>query len=162
MAAVHTTKSSEPMWVEKSAMDTGRRLVFGWAMVAKVDGTPYTDTDKSHLPQDVILDSSLDFMLHSRVADQMHLEKAEGVVVYALPLLDDVGGVDLMGPAGITSTKKGLYIGVQFSPAVFAKFQSGEYTGFSVAGDAMAEFYPEGTCPACRGPATACGHGVSS
>lgn len=159
---------SQPFKVVK--FDPSRRLVLGWALVSNdVDGKPYVDADKSHIPQSVVLDSTIDFMLHSAKADAMHDEMAQGRVLMAFPFLDgfadDFVNEYIGMPPGtpIKAGKRGLGIGVQFTPAVFAKFLNGEYTGFSGGGDAMAVFMSEGTCPGCRAPAATCAHsGVTS
>lgn len=139
-------------------VDAERRLVMGWAMVAVDKGLAYIDNDKSHIPQDVIMNSALDFMLHSRKSDVMHNEHAEGTVVFAWPFLDGYSD-EFAQPSDGT---RGFAIGVRFSPAVFAKFESGEYTGFSTGGDAMAMFVSEDQCPACNKPKVMCPHGGGS
>lgn len=144
---------SQPFKVLK--VDAGRRLVFGYAMVAVDKGQIYVDSDKSYIPQDVILDSAIDFMLHSRKSDEMHNERTQGDVLFAWPFLDGISD-DIAQPADGT---RGLAVGVRFTPAVFAKFQSGEYTGFSGGGDAMAKFFKSDTmCPECEVEKSTCKH----
>lgn len=152
MSDVVIQAHSNPIRVQK--VDEGRRLVLGWAMVAVDKGKLYVDHDGSYIPQDVILDAAIDFMLNSRVSDEMHAEIKKGATVFAWPFLDGYSD----GFALPADGTRGLAVGVQFSPAVFAKFQSGEYTGFSGGGEAMALFMKDGTCPECLTSADACKH----
>lgn len=158
---------SQPFKVVK--FDQGRRLVLGWALVSNdVDGKPYVDADRSHIPQSVVLDSTIDFMLHSAKADVMHDEVAQGRVLMAFPFLDGYADAfvnEYLGrpaDAQVEKGKRGLGIGVQFSQVVFNKFLAGGFTGFSGGGDAMAVFMSESMCPGCRAPLATCAHsGVS-
>jgi hypothetical protein len=154
MSDVAVKAHSQPFRVQK--VDSGRRLVLGWAMVAVDKGKLYVDHDRTYIPQDVILDSAIDFMLNSRASDEMHREIKEGATLFCWPFLDGVSD-DFALPADGT---RGLAVGIQFSPAVFAKFQSGEYTGFSGGGDAMAIFMPDGHCPECLKMASLCQHAL--
>lgn len=153
MSQVNVIAHSAPFKVLK--VDAGRRLVFGYAMVSVDKGRLYVDSDKSYIPQDVVFDSAIDFMLHSRKSDEMHDERTKGDVLFAWPFLDGIGDQFPL-PADGT---RGLAIGVQFQPAVFAKFESGEYTGFSTGGNAMARFYSsEDMCPECEVSKASCKH----
>lgn len=111
-------------------VDKSLGLVFGWAMISKVDGQDYFDTQHDHIPDQTILESSLDFMLNSRAAKAMHVGDQRGTVVFAFPMLEDVAkgyGIDTKG-------KFGLLVAAKFDAGVLAKFESGEYTGFSIGG----------------------------
>lgn len=142
------------------SLDKPKRLVFGWAMVSteKADdkGQPYVDTQNTYIPQNVILNSSYDFMLHSRKSDDMHDEKQVGTVVYAWPFLDG-----FIVPFAVPAEKRGFAIGVTFDQATFDKFERGEYTGFSVGGMATAKMLQPGHCPECEKPYADCPHGGS-
>lgn len=135
-----------------------KRLVFGWAMVAtekaSSNNDPYVDTQNTYIPQDVILEASYDFMLHSRKSDDMHNEKTVGTVIYAWPFLD--GYIE---PFATPGEKRGFSIAVSFDQKTFDKFERGEYTGFSVGGLATAKMIPDGHCPECEKPRTQCVHG---
>ena len=52
-----------------------------------------------------------------------------GVVPFAFPLLED-----MLDPLGIQTTKTGLLVGMKPDPAMFARFESGELTSFSIGG----------------------------
>lgn len=116
--------------VAVTKVDASLGLVFGWAMISKVEGKDYFDSQGDHIPDKTILESSLDFMLNSRAAKAMHVGEQRGQVVFAFPMLEEVAkgyGIDTKG-------KYGLMVGAKFDPDVLAKFQDGTYTGFSIGG----------------------------
>lgn len=115
-------------------VDESLGIVFGWAIVCKVDGEEYYDLQGDHIPEETMLKASCDFMQNSRMAKDMHGDEAEDVlpggVVFAFPLTEDVAK-----SFGITTSKSGLMIG--FKPDrqdILEKFMTGEYTGFSIGG----------------------------
>lgn len=110
-------------------VDETLRLVFGFAIVCKVDGEDYYDVQKDHIPEDAMLKAADQFMVESRVSGDMH-KRADGSVVFAFPLTTEVAKA-----LGIVTKKTGLLVAVRPSPEVFEKFKSGEYTGFSIGGE---------------------------
>lgn len=115
--------------------DDSLGLVFGLAVVCLEDGKPYFDSYGDHVPEDVMLKHAADFMANSRVSTDMHARAdgapvPDGTVVFAFPLTTEIAKA-----LGIETLKRsGLLIGMKPSPEVFAKFKSGEYTGFSLGG----------------------------
>lgn len=104
-------------------------LVFGFAIVSKIDGEPYFDTQGDHIPEQSMLEAATDFMAGvERTAGDMH-KTADGQVVFAFPLTEDIAK-----SLGIATRMTGLLIAVRPSADVLAKFRSGEYTGFSIGG----------------------------
>lgn len=110
-------------------VDDSLGLVFGFAIVCKIDGEPYFDTQGDHIPEDAMLKAASDFMVNSRVAKDMHNGGPIGPVVFAFPLTDDIAKA-----MGIESQKTGLMIAMKPPAPILAKYQSGEYTGFSIGG----------------------------
>lgn len=108
-------------------------LVFGWAMITKEDGQPYFDSQGDSIPDETMLKRSAEFMLSKRVAGEMH-EVEDGDVIFAFPLTEE-----LAKKLDIVSKRYGLLYGVKPSAEVFAKFESGEYTGFSIGGERLDE-----------------------
>lgn len=110
-------------------------LVFGLAIVCLEDGKPYFDSYGDHVPEDVMLKHAADFMANSRISTDMHARAdgkpvQDGSVVFAFPFTTEIAK-----SLGIETVKRtGLLIGMKPSPAVFKKFKSGEYTGFSIGG----------------------------
>lgn len=104
-------------------------LVFGFAIVSKVDGEPFFDSQGDYIPEESMLKAATDFMLHSRVAKEMHEGEAVGEVVFAFPLTSEVAKA-----LDIRTHKTGLLIAMKPGPEAMAKFKSGEYRGFSIGG----------------------------
>lgn len=132
--------------VKADSMDTGLNLVRGWAVVSSVDGRPYIDLHDDYIPQGPLLKAAIAFMRHSRMSDDMHDERPRSVVVESV-VIDD-GWCEAFGA---TLDKRGWAVGIQFPPDIFAKFQSGEYTGFSIGGRLItASAVEDGVCPECK------------
>lgn len=120
-------------------VNTELGLVFGYAIVCNIHGEPYFDNDSSgvpdHIPEDAMLKSATDFMLNSRVGNDMHVHGPDGepvpdgTVVFAFPMTADIAAA-----LDIKVEKTGLLIAMKPSPDVLAKFKSGEYRGFSIGG----------------------------
>lgn len=112
-------------------------LVFGWAIVCKKDGRPYVDTQKHHIPESDMLEKSAEFMLNSRRGGEMHRKDEEGNkihkgdVVFCFPMTDEIAkafGLSLGDRTGLMIAYKPM------DKAILDKFESGEYTGFSIGG----------------------------
>lgn len=114
---------------EVCKVDQGLGLVFGWAIVCKQDGVEYFDLQEEHVPEQGMLEASLDFMLDRRVSKEMHAGESQGTVVFAFPLTTEIAKA-----FEITTKKTGLIIGVKPNASMLAKFVSGELTGFSIGG----------------------------
>lgn len=111
-------------------VDNKLGLVFGFAIVSKVDGEPYFDVQGDHIPEDSMLKAATDFMAQSRKAKEMHHGDGVGEVLFAFPLTEDIAK-----SLGIETKTTGLLIGMKPSPEVFGKFADGTYTGFSIGGE---------------------------
>jgi hypothetical protein len=134
-AAEHDSGKSEDMnkfetGAEVCKVDEALGLVFGYAIVSKVDGEPYYDLHGDHIPEDAMLEAATDFMLNSRVAKEMHEGEKAGEVVFAFPMTEDISK-----SLDIDPKRTGLLIAMKPSdPTTLEKFASGEYTGFSIGG----------------------------
>lgn len=112
-----------------SKVDEALGLVFGFAIVCKQDGDEYFDLQDDHIPEDAMLKAAMDFMLNSRVADDMHDGVEMGKVVFAFPLTEDIAKA-----LDIQTRQTGLLIAMQPNEDVLEKFKDGTYTGFSIGG----------------------------
>ncbi|MEQ8448239.1 MAG: XkdF-like putative serine protease domain-containing protein [Nitratireductor sp.] len=111
-------------------VDSSLGLIFGWAIVSKVDGADYFDTQGDHIPEDSMLKASADFMANSRLAKEMHVGDGKGSVVFAWPMTAEIAK-----SMGITTKNTGLMIAMKpDSPEMLGKFADGTYTGFSIGG----------------------------
>lgn len=112
-------------------VDSSLGLVMGWGIICSEDAgvTPYFDRQNEHVPELAMLTESADFMANRRVAKDMHSGEEQGQVVFAFPMT-----VEIAKSFGITTPKTGLMIAVRPNPGMMAKFESGEFTGFSIGG----------------------------
>jgi hypothetical protein len=130
-------------------VDEGLGLIFGFAIVCKVDGKPYFDTGelqadgsriRDHITEEAMLKSAAAFMADSRVACVMH-ERTEGGevvpdggVVFCFPLTTEIAK-----SLGIETQKTGLLVAIKPDSAeALAKARAGEYRGFSIGGRRVA------------------------
>ena len=120
-------------------------IVFGWGVVATENGEKYFDTQGDHIPDDSVLEASAEYMLTSRVAGDQHIKDDnnqlvhKGTVVFAWPMTKDIAEA-----FGFPTTKTGLLVGLKpDDPEILTKFETGEYTGFSIGGFRIREFTEE-------------------
>lgn len=123
----------KPLLCKVSETQPEHRMVFGWAIVCTENGELYVDPEGVHVPEEVMFDAAVEFMINSRELQAMHKGKAVGSVVCAWP----VTGETLAAMGHQQCVKTGLMVGVMpSSREVLQKFKSGEYTGFSIGGEA--------------------------
>jgi len=105
-------------------------LVLGWAIVSKIDGEPYFDTQGDHITEEAMLEAATNFMQSARAAKAMHAGADRGTIVFAWPMTEEIAkayGIE-------TGGKYGLMVAAKYDAEVMEKFESGEYTGFSIGG----------------------------
>lgn len=122
-------ESEKLIKVNSIDIDTELGLVFGYAIVCEKDGVPYFDTQGEHIPENVMLKASSNFMENSRVAKEMHTGEPIGSTIFAFPLTTDIAK-----SLGITTQKTGLIIAMKPNDEVLNKFKNKELTGFSIGG----------------------------
>jgi len=116
--------------------DASRRLVFGWLIVCTKGGKKYRDTDKTHVPDAVMLDGALDWARTVKAADVEHSRKPVGSHPFLFPMTAEVAkAIGWENPP-----KTGLLVGQQVDAETFARFESGELKAFSVDAEATAVF----------------------
>lgn len=116
--------------IKVQKVDSNLGLVLGWAIICKDAGQDYFDLQGDHIPEDVMLKASTEFMENSRAAKAMHAGPDRGSILFAFPMTTEIAkayGID-------TGGKTGLMVAAKFDEGVLAKFDSGEYTGFSIGG----------------------------
>ncbi len=112
-------------------VDKGEGIVYGFAIVCKVDDDDYYDIQGDHIPEDVMRSAATDFMKSERGAKAMHMGVCKGRIVHSLPLTTELGIA--LGLDGID--KSGWIIGMQpDDDEILQKFANGEFTGFSIGG----------------------------
>ena len=128
--------------VFKAGVDAEHGVVFGYAIVSKIDGQDYYDLniDKradgsyervpEHITEKAMLDASCDFAEKAeRPGNEMHRGPDVGKYVFLFPLTTEIAKA-----LEITARKTGLLVGFKPSPEVLAKFVDGTYSGFSIEG----------------------------
>ena len=109
-------------------------LVFGWALISKVDGQPYVDKQGDNVSEAELLKASTQFMIDYRVADEMHDWAKKGMIVHSFPLTTDIAAA-----FGIQSKRSGWMIAMKPDAEMYEKFRDGAYKGFSIGGFANRE-----------------------
>jgi hypothetical protein len=115
-------------------VDTSLGLVFGWGIIcteknAAGEFEDHYDLQGDHIPEPVMVAATSDFMLNSREAHDMHTGKNVGSIVHSFPLTSDIAQA-----MGIETTKTGWMVAMKPEAGVLAKYESGEYRGFSIGG----------------------------
>lgn len=129
------TITEKSFYAKFSGVSEELRMAFGWAMVSKVGGEDYYDLQDDHIPENALLEASIDFMQGDRTAGDMHASDGDGVkkagtVVFAFPLITEAAKA-----LGVTTKQTGLIIGVKIDDdEVLKRVKDGTYTGFSIGG----------------------------
>lgn len=111
-------------------VDESLGLVFGYAMVCKIDGVDHFDLQEHHIPEATMLKVMTKFMANGSVAKEMHTGEAIGKVLFAFPMTTEIAK-----SLNIVVKQTGALIAMQpDNPTTLAKFASGEFTGFSIGG----------------------------
>lgn len=104
-------------------------IVFGFALTSTVNGSPHYDLHGDAIDEAELVKVAAAFLEAGGASDEMHDDTASGSVVFCYPLTTEIADA-----LAIKSDRTGLLVGIRPSPEVLAKFRSGEYTGFSIAG----------------------------
>lgn len=111
-------------------------LIFGFAMICKVDGEDYYDTDGDHFTEQSMLEASTDFAKSDRVACVMHARDGNGVpiqggvAIHHFPLTTEIAKA-----LGIETKMTGLLMAIApDDDETLEKARDGTFTGFSIAG----------------------------
>tara|TARA_R110002153_G_scaffold104852_1_gene243004 strand:- start:20472 stop:20864 length:393 start_codon:yes stop_codon:yes gene_type:complete len=116
-------------------VDESLGLVFGFAMVCKENGEIHIDLQGDDIPENEMLKSAVGFAKSERVAKEMHQGESVGDVTFIFPLTTEIAA-----SLDIVTKRTGLLIAMRpDSPEVLRKFADGEYTGFSIGGQAVHE-----------------------
>lgn len=114
-------------------------LIFGFAMICKVDGEDYYDADGDHFEEQGMLEASTDFAKSERVACIMHARDGTGVpvqggvAIHHFPLTTEIAAA-----LDITTKRTGLLMAIApDAPEELEKAKDGTYTGFSIGGEVI-------------------------
>ena len=135
---VHLIKSEDVLsqYAEVTKVDDTLGLVFGWAIVSKIDGDPYFDLQGDHVPEDSMMESAMEFMIEKRHGGEMHRRDENGdpvvvgKVVFCWPMTEETAKA-----FNVETTTTGLMIALKpDNDQILEKFRTGVYTGFSIGG----------------------------
>jgi hypothetical protein len=120
-------------------------LVFGYAFSSSLDGgqTAHVDYQDDAIDPD-FLKTAMDFVAGGGATDVNHDGDQDGRVVFAWPLLPEINKA-----LGIDAKTIGLAVAIKPSAETYAKFKSGELTGFSIAGEGEREPLEKGKQMKC-------------
>lgn len=114
-------------------------LIFGFAMICKIDGEDYYDTDGDHFTENGMLFASTDFAKSERVACTMHARDGngqpvqDGGVIHQFPLTTEIAKA-----LDIQTRMTGLLVALApDDPETLEKAKNGEFTGFSIGGEVL-------------------------
>jgi hypothetical protein len=131
----------EPDNFKIAKIDDSLGLVFGWAIVCKHNGEDYYDLNvdqagphagkrvPEHVPESVMTKAALDLALNGAPGNEMHEGPDVGHYPFLFPMTTEIAKA-----MGITTEMTGLMCAFKPPASVLAKYQSGEYTGFSIEG----------------------------
>lgn len=119
-------------------VDAKHNLVFGYALVDKKNGKDVYDLHGDNITEDAMIVAAEDFAMNSRMAKEMHRGDAVGAVPFVMPITKELR--DFIKD----NDQTGLLIGMKLPDEVLAKFESGEYTGFSIGGKRITDEFEDG------------------
>ncbi len=112
-------------------------LIFGFAMICKVDGEDYYDVHGEHFEEQGMLEASTEFAKSDRVACVMHARDGSGspvqggVAIHHFPLTTEIAAA-----LDIVTKRTGLLMAIApDSEEELEKARDGTYTGFSIGGE---------------------------
>lgn len=123
--------------IRKATVNSELGLVMGYAIICKIDGQPYYDLNidqngrrvPEHITEEAMLKAAADFMLNSRLGNEMHGDDPKGTYVFAYPLTTDIAKA-----MGLNTRVTGLLVAYKPPEDVLSKFKDGTYKGFSIEG----------------------------
>lgn len=113
-------------------VDSKLGIVFGYGMISKTDNEDYYDSDNQHIPEDIMLKSTTDFMEGYRINNNDHSNNDVGKVIHSFPLTKEIAE-----SMGISARHHGWIVGVKPDKPTLKKFADGTYKGFSIEGSAI-------------------------
>ena len=110
------------------------RILYGFAMVSKINGQPNIDLHGDYITESAMEEAALYYMRDTnRVLQEMHSGERIGKVIFAYPMT-----TENVADLGMTTQKTGLIIGVQpENDTIFEKFRTGVYNMFSIGANSV-------------------------
>lgn len=128
--------------IDAKKADDEKRYVFGWASVTKdEDGNLVEDHQGTRIPDDVLEDAAYEYVLKFRGAKDMHVLDMGGnrVIESVVLTKEKQRAMGIPDDAGLPHTA--WWIGLHIpNDEAWEKVKNGERRGFSIGGDALAEY----------------------
>lgn len=115
-------------------------LVFGWALTTKANHVDYIDLQGDNVVEEDLIKVAAEWMSAGGAADTMHDRVHDGGAVFCMPMTYEVAKAFFGDKIGGELGTYGLMVAIKPSVEDFAKFKTGELTGFSI--DGMGERTP--------------------
>lgn len=113
-------------------IDNERRIAWGWASVATVNGKLVTDLQGDTITPTELGKMADRFMASARTAKAMHEGDSIGEVLHSFPLTNEIAEA-----FGLNTDREGWIIGMKIhDDATWAAMKSGQFKGFSIGGKA--------------------------
>jgi hypothetical protein len=140
-SAMKAAPGGDPINFRVAKVDDSLGLVFGWAIVCKVNGEDYYDLNvdyagehegervPEHIPEPTMVKAAVDFVGKGAAGNEMHDGPDVGQYVFVFPMTTEIAKA-----MGMTTEKTGLMVAYKPPAGVLQKFKDGTYTGFSIEG----------------------------
>ena len=123
-------ESKKSITVNVLKVNESLNMVYGYALVSKIDGEDYYDTQGDNIPDDVIVPAAKEFAENSQRAEILHSGVRIGKVLHTFPMTDDIAK-----SLSIEPKMTGLLIGMHVTDDRAMKMvRAGELRGFSMGG----------------------------
>jgi len=111
-------------------VDSSLGLVFGYAMVCKIDGEDHYDLQGHHIPEETMLKTLAKFADEGAIAKEMHSGSPVGKFVFLFPMTTEIAK-----SLDIQVKQTGALVAMKpDNEATLKKFRDGDFTGFSIGG----------------------------
>lgn len=139
--ALKRAPDAEPVNFRIAKVDEGLGLVFGWAIVCKVNGQDYYDLNidhdgphkgqrvPEHITEKAMTEGALGLVEQGAPGNEMHGGPDRGYYPFLFPMTTEIAKA-----MGVTTEKTGLMCAFKPPADVLQKFKDGTYTGFSIEG----------------------------
>ena len=120
---------------EITKLDDDERIVYGYASVVTHKGKLIVDRQGDMIEPGTMEKAATEFMLGARNGMTMHKGEPTTTIVHSMPFTKEI-----QDAFGITSDYEGWMIAVKVhDEETWARVKAGEFTGFSIGGQAISE-----------------------
>lgn len=115
---------------EVKKFDAKQRIVFGFAVVSKVNGEDYYDSQNHHITEAAVMKAAERFADSARRGEEQHSGKQIGDLPLVMPVTTETAQA-----LGMSTERTGLLVGFRVrDDEAWAKFEKGAFGGLSIRG----------------------------